>query len=106
MEAVNNVDIIRYYIVQYDADEICPAISGRIEKTEMIFLLYLWPSCPPIFCFLIEGSARKVPFFLFCGVSVDRHPRAYSIDTNCRGLSAYIMPAVCCAATEGSFMGL
>ena len=63
MEAVNNVDIIRYYIVQYDADEICPAISGRIVKTEMIFLLYLWPSCPPIFCFLIEGSARKVPFF-------------------------------------------
>ena len=76
MEAVNNVDIIRYYIVQYDADEICPAISGRIVKTEMIFLLYLWPSCPPIFCFLIEGSARKVPFLFFvASLSIDTQER-------------------------------
>ena len=56
--------------------------------------------------FSYKGERTKSSFFIFCGVSVDRHPRAYSIDTNCRGLSAYIMPAVCCAATEGSFMGL
>ncbi len=53
---------------------------------------------------VIRPSSGWCASFCLC-VSVDRHPSAHSIDTNCRGLSAYIIRAVCCVATEGSFIG-